>query len=149
MKVILLQDIKGVGKKDQIINANEGYAKNFLIPKKLAVLADKNNTLKLGNIKKIEDDKKQEEYENAKALGEQIEKNSITMYAKLGNNGKLFGTITNKEIAKEINDKLNLKIDKKKISLSTPIKTLGEKDVHIKLHKKVTAILKVTVKEQA
>ena len=148
MKVILLEDVKGVGKKDQIINANDGYVKNFLLPKKLAVLADKNNLTKMDNIKKIEDAKKQEEYDNAVAMGKEIEAKNIKISVKLGSNGKLFGTVTNKEIAAALKEQSKIDVDKKKIILSQPIKTLGEKEVSVKLHPKVTATLKVTIAEQ-
>lgn len=147
MKVILLEDVKGVGKKDQIINANDGYAKNFLLPKKLAVLADKNNLTKMDNIKKIEDAKKQEEYEKAVALGKEIEAKNLQLNVKLGTNGKLFGTVTNKEISGALKQQ-NIDIDKKKIILSSPIKTLGEKEVTVKLHPKVSVTLKITINEQ-
>ncbi len=148
MKVILLEDVKGVGKKDQIINANDGYAKNFLLPKKLAVPADKNNLTKMDNIKKIEDAKRQEEYDNAVAIGKQIEAKTLQINVKLGSNGKLFGTVTNKEIANALKEQIGIEVDKKKIVLSSPIKTLGEKEATVKLHPKVTVTLKVTINEQ-
>ena len=148
MKVILLEDVKGVGKKDQIINANDGYAKNFLLPKNLAVLADKNNLTKMDNIKKIEDAKKQEEYDNAVALGKEIEEKNLQIKVKLGSNGKLFGTVTNKEISAALKEQTKIDIDKKKIILSDNIKTLGEREVTVKLHPKVTVKLKVTIVEQ-
>lgn len=148
MKVILLEDVKGVGKKDQIINVSDGYAKNFLLPKKIAVLADKNNLNKLENIKKIEDAKKQEEYDNALSIGKNIESKNLQINAKLGNNGKLFGAITNKEIAIALKEQIGIDIDKKKIVLSSPIKTLGEKEVVVKLHPKVNVTLKVTINQQ-
>ena len=148
MKVILLEDVKGVGKKDQIIDANDGYAKNSLLPKKLAVLADKNNLTKMDNIKKIEDAKKQEEYDNALALGKEIESKTLKINVKLGSNGKLFGTVTNKEIASALKEQSNIEIDKKKIILSSPIKTLGEKEVTVKLHPKVSVTLKIAINEQ-
>lgn len=147
MKVILLEDVKGVGKKDQIIDANDGYAKNFLLPKKKAILADKNNLTKMSNIKKIEDAKKQEEYENAVNLGKAIESKNLILKAKLGENGKLFGTVTNKEIALALKEQEGITVEKKKITLSSPIKMLGEREVEIKLHPKVTAKLKVIVQE--
>lgn len=147
MKVILLEDVKGVGKKDQVIDANDGYAKNFLLPKKKAILADKNNLTRMDNIKKIEDAKKQEEYENAVALGKEIESKNLIVKAKLGENGKLFGTVTNKEIALALKEQEGITVEKKKITLSTPIKMLGEREVEIKLHPKVTVKLKVTIQE--
>ncbi|MDE6357231.1 MAG: 50S ribosomal protein L9 [Eubacteriales bacterium] len=147
MKVILLEDVKGVGKKDQVIDANDGYAKNFLLPKKKAILADKNNLTRMDNIKKIEDAKKQEEYENAVDLGKKIESINLTVKAKLGENGKLFGTVTNKEIALALKEQEGITVEKKKITLSTPIKMLGEREVEIKLHPKVTVKLKVIIQE--
>lgn len=147
MKVILLQDIKGVGKKDQIINANEGYAKNFLFPKNLAVEANKGNVNHLDNVKKNEEARKQAELEQAQALGKEIESKTITISVKLGNNGKLFGAVTNKEISAALKEQTKLNIDKKKIVLAEPIKTVGEKEVQVKLHPKVSAKLKVNVTE--
>lgn len=147
MKVILLEDIKGVGKKDQIINANEGYAKNFLFPKKLAVEANKTNINRLDNIKKNEDAKKQAELEQAQALGKNIEAKTITIAVKIGENGKLFGAVTNKEISIALKEQTQIDIDKKKIILSEPIKTIGEKQVDVKLHPKVNAKLKVNITE--
>lgn len=147
MKVILLEDIKGVGKKDQVIDANEGYAKNYLLPKKKAVLADKNNITKVDNIKKIEEAKKKEEYEKALELAKQIESKELIIKVKLGENGKLFGTVTNKEIAIALKEQEGIVVEKKKIILSNPLKMIGERDVEIKLHPKVTAKLKVLTKE--
>lgn len=147
MKVILLEDVKGVGKKNQIINANDGYAKNFLFPKKLAVEADKNNLSKLNNQQKIEEQKRQDELQQAQDLSAQLEKLNIQISVKLGENGKLFGSVTNKEIAQHLQENFNIKIDKKKIVLLEPIKTLGEKQVEIKLHPKVTSKVKVNIKE--
>lgn len=148
MKVILLEDVKGVGKKDDIINANDGYAKNFLFPKNLAVSADKNNLNKVGNIKKLEEEKKQQEYEEALELSKKIEANDLSLSMKLGNNGKLFGAVTSKELATALKDKFDIKIDKKKIVLTEPIKHLGTQQVGIKIHPKVTAKLKVIITEQ-
>ncbi len=148
MKVILLEDVKGVGKKDDVINANDGYAKNFLFPKNLAVPADKNNLNKVGNIKKLEEEKRQQEYEEAQELAKKIEANELNLSMKLGNNGKLFGAVTSKELATALKDKFDIKIDKKKIVLAEPIKHLGTQQVGIKIHPKVTAKLKVIITEQ-
>lgn len=147
MKVILLEDIKGVGKKDQIIDANDGYAKNFLFPKNLAVEANKNNLAKLKNLKKIEEDKKQKEFEDAQKKAAELEKLNVEISVKLGNNGKLFGTVTNKEIAQHLKSDHNIDIDKKKIILTDPIKALGAAQVEVKLHPKVMAKVKVLIKE--
>ncbi len=145
MKVILLADVKGVGKKDQIVNASEGYAKNFLFPKNLALEANAGNMKQLDNKKKAEAAKAQEELEKAQALGGEIEKMNVKVAVKIGDNGKLFGAVTNKEIAAAIKEQYKMDIDKKKIVLSDSIKTTGEKEVSVKLHPKVTAKLKVTV----
>ncbi len=146
MKVILLQDIKGVGKKDQIINANDGYAKNFLFPRKLAVEAEGNNLKKLDNQKKAEAAQAQAVLEQAQELGEKIKKITVKIPVKLGENGKLFGAVTNKEIAAALKEQSGLEIDKKKISAES-IKTLGEKTVTVKLHPKVSVDLKVVVEQ--
>jgi large subunit ribosomal protein L9 len=147
MKIILLADVKGVGKKDQIINASDGYAKNFLLPKKLGVEANTENMRKFEAKKRNEAAVAAQELADAKKLGEEIEKLTIKIPVKLGNNGKLFGSVTNKEIAAAIKEQENLDIDKKKIVLADAIKTLGEKEVAIKLHTNVTAKLKVVVEE--
>ncbi len=145
MKVILLQDVKGVGKKDQIVNASEGYAKNFLFPKNLAMEANAGNMKQLDNKKKAEAAKAQEELEKAQKLAEEIEKMDVKVEVKIGENGKLFGAVTNKEISAAVKDQYNMDIDKKKIVLNDAIKTTGEKEAVVKLHPKVSAKLKVTV----
>jgi large subunit ribosomal protein L9 len=145
MKVILLQDVKGVGKKDQIVNASEGYAKNFLFPKNLALEANNGNMKQLDNKKKAEAAKAQEELEKAQALAAEIEKFDVKVAVKIGENGKLFGAVTNKEIAAAIKEQYSMDIDKKKIVLADSIKATGEKEASVKLHPKVTAKLKVTV----
>ena len=145
MKVILLADVKGVGKKDQTINASEGYVKNFLFPRKLAV---EGNLKKLDNQKKAEDLQRQEELDAAKALGEKIAEQKVVIKVKTGDNGKLFGAVTNKEIAVALKEQTGLAVDKKKISLSDPIKAIGEKEVTVKLHPKVSVKLKVEIEQQ-
>ena len=148
MKVILLADVKGVGKKDQTINASEGYVKNFLFPRKLAVEANSGNLKKLDNQKKAEDLQRQEELDAAKALGEKISEQKVVIKVKTGDNGKLFGAVTNKEIAVALKEQTGLAVDKKKISLNDPIKSDGEKEVTVKLHPKVSVKLKVEVEQQ-
>lgn len=145
MKVILLQDVKGVGKKDQLVNASEGYAKNFLFPKNLALEATSGNMKQLDNKKKAEAAKAQEELEKAQALAAEIEKFNVKVAVKTGENGKLFGAVTNKEIAAAVKEQYKMDIDKKKIVLSDSIKATGDKEVTVKLHPKVSAKLKVTV----
>ena len=125
MKVILLQDIKGVGKKDEIINASDGYARNFLLPKKMAVEADKNNLNKLNVKKENEKQRKQNELENAKEIAEKMKTITLKIKAKSGENGKIFGGITSKEIAENLKEQYNINVDKKKISIQETIKMLG------------------------
>ena len=145
MKMILLQDVKSVGKKGDLINASEGYAKNFLLPRKLAVEATKSN---LNDYElKAEAKRKQEELEKAQATAKELEDKVVTIKVKTGGNGKLFGSVTNKEVAEEIVKQTKLDIDKKKVSIGDPIKMLGERTAVIKLHPKVTAEVKVKIVE--
>jgi len=148
MKVILLSDIKGVGKKDQIINASDGYAKNFLFPRKLAIEATKENISNLEYKHKLDEEKRLKELEEAQLQAKEIESKSIKLLVKLGKNGKLFGTVTNKEVATALEEQAGIKIDKKKITLKDSIKSLGDITVDIKLHQNVTAKLKVSIIEQ-
>ncbi|MBE6007966.1 MAG: 50S ribosomal protein L9 [Lachnospiraceae bacterium] len=147
MKVILLEDVKSVGKKGQVVNASEGYAKNFLFPKKLAVEANNVNMNELNLKNKAEERKKAQELEDAKALAEKLEKIVVKIPVKTGEGGKLFGSVTNKEIAQAIEKNEGLKVDKKKIVLNDQIKMTGKKTVQVKLHPKVTAALTVEIVE--
>lgn len=147
MKVILLQDVKSLGKKDQIVDVSDGYARNMLLPKKLGMEATskKLNDLKL---KKAHDDKVAAEVlADAQALAAQIEKESITLSIKMGENGRTFGSISSKEIAEAIKSQLGHDIDKKKIVMKDAIKAPGTRTVGIKLHTKVTAELTVKIEE--
>ena len=146
MKVILLQDIKGVGKKDQTINASDGYAKNFLMPKGLAVEANTANIKKLERQKAEAAAKAEAELEAAQKLGKEIETKTVKVKVKVGNNGKLFGAVTNKEVAAALNEQFDINIDKKKIVVD-PIKAVGDAEASIKLHPNVTAKLKISVSE--
>ena len=143
MKVILTQDVKKIGKKGEIINASDGYAKNFLFPQKLAVPADAQNLNELKAKQATEKHTKEIETEEAKKIAEQIKQIKITIKAKIGENQKLFGSITSKEIAEQIENQIKIKIDKKKITLKDPIKTIGEYPIEIKLYEGVS--LKTTV----
>ena len=146
MKMILLQDVKSVGKKGDLINASEGYAKNFLLPRKLAVEATKSN-LNDYELKQKAEAKRKEELEKAQATAKELEDKVVTIKVKTGGNGKLFGSVTNKEVAEEIVKQTRLDIDKKKVSIGDPIKMLGERTAVIKLHPKVTAEVKVKIVE--
>lgn len=147
MKVILLEDVKSLGKKGQIVNVNDGYARNFILPKKLGLEATgKNlNDLKLQNANK--EKLAQEALEAAQELAEKIEAGKIVVPIKVGEGGRTFGSISTKEIAIEVKNQMGYDIDKKKIQLKDAIKTLGTHNVPIKLHQKVVAELKVNVTE--
>lgn len=145
MKVILKQDIKGVGKKDQIINANDGYARNFLFPKNLAVPADKGNMTNLQSKKSSEEHRKSLEKEAAIETKKKIEGILLKLPVKSGENGKVFGSVTSKEIGESLEKQYNIKVDKKKIDLKEPIKNLGMFNIEIKLYDGVIAKLKVNV----
>ena len=145
MKVILLENIKGVGKKDDIVNANDGYARNFLIPKKKAVEATQGN---LANLKSKQDSKahkKDVEKQKAEEIKLKLEKIELELKVKAGENGKIFGGVTAKEIAEQLKEKHKIEIDKKKIELKETIKTLGTFNINIKLFEGVIGVLKVKV----
>ena len=144
MKVILLENIKGVGKKDEIINANDGYARNFLFPKKLAVEASKGN---LANLKSKQDSnkfKRDTEKAEAEEIAKKLDKISLKIKVKAGENGKIFGGVTAKEISEHLKSAHSLDIDKKKIALKETIKTIGTTTVDVKLFEGVVAKLKVS-----
>ncbi len=147
MKVILLEDVKSLGKKGQIVNVNDGYARNFILPKKLGLEATgKNlNDLKLQNANK--EKLAQEALEAAQELAKKIEAGKIVVPIKVGEGGRTFGSISTKEIAIEVKNQMGYDIDKKKIQLKDAIKTLGTHNVPIKLHQNVVAELKVKVTE--
>lgn len=145
MKVILLQDIKNVGRKNEVINANDGYARNFLFPKKLAVEANKDNMLKLEAKQASNAHKKNLEIEENKKKAKQIEKIVLNLKVKAGANGKTFGGITSKEIAEGIKKQTGIDIDKKKIALKETIKTLGTYTVEVKFGDGVNAKLKMSI----
>ena len=145
MRVVLNQDVKGVGKRLQVVEVSEGYARNFLLPKKLANIAD-NKSLNEAKTKKEADKfRKDTEFANAKVQKEKIEKIYIEFKEKNGANGKLFGSVTEKEIAEKLNEKLGIEISKKKITLSEPIKQVGNYSAQIKLYEGVVANLKILV----
>jgi len=146
MKVILLEDIKGVGKKGAVYNAAEGYARNFLLPRKLAVEANKSNMNELDLKQKAEKGKALKDLEIAQQMGKKVNDISITVRVKAGENGRLFGSVTNREIAQALYEQKNISVDKKKIVLTEAIKTTGEAIVDVKLHANVTAKLTVNVK---
>ena len=147
MKVILLEDVKALGKKGEIVNVNDGYARNFILPKKLGLEANtKNlNDLKLQNAN--EEKKAKEILEAAQAFAKDLESKSVVIKMKAGEGGRVFGSVSSKEIATAFKDQCGLDIDKKKIQLTDAIKAFGTYDVPVEPHQKVTGILQVKVEE--
>ena len=145
MKVILLQDVKTLGKKGEIVNVNDGYARNYILPKKLGLEATNKNLNDLKLQKQNEVKVAQEKLDAAQALADELADKSITVKMQAGVEGKVFGSISSKEIALEAKKQLNMDIDKKKIVIPDAIKSLGTYNVNIKLHKDVTATLAIKV----
>lgn len=146
MKVILKADIKGVGKKNEIINASDGYARNFLFPKNLAVEANAENMSKLQAQKDATQFRKNNEKEDAKKLAEKLTKIMVRIEVKAGENGKIFGGVSSKDIAENLEKQHNIKIDKKKIDLKETIKTLGIHIIDVKLYDGVFGKIKIDVR---
>ena len=149
MKVILLQDVKSLGKKGEIVNVNDGYARNFILPKKMGVEATGKNLNDLKLQKNNEKKVAQEQLDSAKTLAEKIGQGKVELAIKVGESGRVFGSVSSKEIAAAVKEQMGLDVDKKKIQLKEQIKTLGTHNVPVKLHPEVTAELKVIVKEEA
>ncbi|WP_346917427.1 50S ribosomal protein L9 [Clostridium sp.] len=147
MKVILLQDVKSVGKKGEVVNASDGYARNFLFPKKLAQEANDVNMHILNKKNEADRKKKLAEIEEAQKVANELKDKEVVIYAKSGDNGRLFGAITTKDISQEMEKQLNITIDKKKIVVNT-IKTMGLYDVEVKLYPEISTKIKVIIKEQ-
>lgn len=145
MKVILQTDVKGMGRRGEIVNASDGYARNFLFPKKLAIPADKQNLNEWQAKKSSETHKKELEKKEAIRDKAQIENLILTIKTKAGENGKTFGSITSKEIAESLEIEFNIKIDKKKIIIKDQIKNIGEYTVELRLFEGVMAKLKIRV----
>ena len=147
MKVILLEDVKSLGKKGETVNVSDGYARKMLVPKKLGVEATPKNLNDLKLQKANQAKIAQEQLDAAKAFAEVLATKEIILAIKVGEGGKTFGSVSSKEIAEAAKKQFDLDIDKKKIQLPNPIRALGTTEVGVKLHPKVTASLKVTVKE--
>ena len=147
MKIILLQDVKKLGKKGDNIEANDGYARNYIIPQKIGVEANGKNLNDLKLQKSNQEKVAQEQLSAAKALADEIGTKQVVVKIRAGEGGKVFGSVSSKEIAAAAKEQVGLELDKKKIQLSDPIKTFGVHDVTIKLHPQVTANLKVKVEE--
>ena len=147
MKVILLEDVKSVGKKDEVVEVNNGYARNVLFRKNLAIEAT-NKALNDLKLRKANDDKlAAEALADAKVLAKEIEEKQLVLKMKVGEGGRTFGSVSSKEISEAAKKQLNLDIDKKKLQLESPIRNLGVTNVPVRLHPKVTGSLKVWVKE--
>lgn len=148
MKVVLLADVKGQGKKGELVNVSDGYARNFLFPKKLAVQAGTTEVKELNEKKKSQEIKEQKEYEAAVELGKKMEEMNVTLYSKAGDGGRLFGSITSKDVAAQIKKEHGIEVDKRKVMLDEPIRTLGSRFVEVKIHQKVVTKIRVDVREK-
>ncbi|MDD5952537.1 MAG: 50S ribosomal protein L9 [Oscillospiraceae bacterium] len=148
MKVILLQDVKSHGKKGELVNVSDGYARNFLFPKKLAKEANAQAMNELKNAEAAKAFKVQTETEAAKKAAARLEGQSVKLYAKAGKEGRLFGSVTPKEVAEEIKKQYNVLVDKRKVSLESEIKQFGTFQCEVKLYSGVSAKMKVVVSEQ-
>lgn len=148
MKVILNQDVKGKGKKGQLVEVSDGYARNFLLPRNLAKEATKENINVMQGQAQSAEHRKKVELEEAQELAKKIEEVTVNLKAKAGENGKLFGSITSKDVAEALTMQHHIKIDKKKFYMPDGIKNLGYTNVDIKIYTGVTAKLKVQVTEQ-
>ncbi len=149
MKVILMEDVKSLGKKGEIVEVSDGYARNFILKTKKGVEANSRNLNDLKLKKASAEKQAQQQYEAAQELGKKIEAGKIEVSIKTGEGGKAFGSVSSKEIAAEVKSQMGLDIDKKKIQIKEPIKALGTHKVPVKLHTKVTAELTVVVTEEA
>lgn len=145
MKVILNQDVKGQGKKGDLIDVSDGYARNFLLPKKLAKEATKENINVMKGQQESREYRQQKELSQAQEIAKKIDEISVVLKAKAGDNGKLFGSITSKDVSDALTQQHHIKIDKKKFNMPDGIKTLGVTNVDIKIHTGVVATLKVEV----
>lgn len=148
MKVILQQDVKGTGKKGEIKEVSEGYARNFLIPRKLAIPATAGNINTLKEKRRLEEKRKEEAFKEAQQLGERLNALTVKLSTKAGEGGRVFGSVTSKQISQALKKQHQLEIDKKKILLDEPIRALGVTKVPVKLHPQVTATLSVHVVEE-
>ena len=147
MQIILLEDVKSLGKKGEIVDVSDGYARNYVLPKKLGVEANSKNRNDLKLQKANADKIAKEQLEAAKELAEVLATKEVTLTMKSGEGGKAFGSVSSKEIAQAAKEQCGLELDKKKIQLAEPIKALGVYEVGVKLHPKVTGTLKVKVIE--
>lgn len=148
MKVILLEDVKSLGKKGEVVNVNDGYARNLLFKKNLGIEATKQNLNDLKLQKQNNDKLEAERLEEAKKLAKELEQKEVVLAIKTGSDGRVFGSVSTKEIAEATKEQLGYELDKKKMHLKDAIKSIGTFHVPVKLHPKVTVELKVVVKEK-
>lgn len=148
MKVILLEDVKSLGKKGEVVNVNDGYARNLLFKKNLGIEATKQNLNDLKLQKQNNDKLEAERLEEAKKLAKELEEKEVVLAIKIGSDGRVFGSVSTKEIAEAAKEQLGYELDKKKMHLKDAIKSIGTFHVPVKLHPKVTVELKVVVKEK-
>ncbi len=148
MQVILTQDVKGQGKKGQVVNVSDGYARNFLLPKGLATEATKSNMNDLKGKKESEQYLIKTQTEEAQKISDKMQEIEVVISAKAGDNGKLFGSITSKDVADALTSQHHIKIDKKKFVLPDGIKVLGITEVKVKLYTGITGTLKVRVEKE-
>ena len=148
MKVILKEDVKGLGKKDSMVQVSDGYARNYLIPKGIAVEANAVNISIMKSRKNAEKTRKDREFTQAKDLAKKLENITLILKAKSGESGKLFGSITSKDISDKLKSDFNLDIDKKKINLPDALKSLGSTEVEVKLYPQVSAKLTVRIERE-
>jgi large subunit ribosomal protein L9 len=139
VKVILLQDVKGTGKKGQIVEVSDGHAVNFLLPKKLAAEATKGNVAELDAKQKQADHKIKREMDNAQKLADQLKETTVCIKMRVGEGGRMFGSVSNKEIAEALQQQADIAVDKKKIVLAEPVKVIGRHTAQVKLHANVAA----------
>ncbi|MCD5414110.1 MAG: 50S ribosomal protein L9 [Clostridiales bacterium] len=148
MKVILIEDVKGLGKKGDLVNASDGYARNFLFPRKKAKEATKGNLKILEERSEIERNKKDREIKAAKELAEKIDSITVKIKAKAGEGGRLFGSVTSKEVVEKLLEQHNIKVDKRKLNMTDHIKELGNKTIDVKLYHGVVGKIKIHVSEE-
>ena len=148
MQVILLEDVKSLGKKGQIVKVSDGYARNFVLPKNLGVEATQKNLNELKNQQKRDSINAQHALEEARAYGERISKETVQLTMKAGEGGRVFGSVSSKEIVTAAKQQFGFDIDKKKLQMPEAIKSFGTYEIPVKLHPQVTTVLKVSVKEQ-
>lgn len=148
MKVILLKDIKALGKKNEIVNVSDGYARNYLLPRNYAAEATTGKLKEMQIKKEADKDRKEKEVNEAKELANKISKLEVVIKSKAGSGGKLFGSITNKDVSDGIKKQHKIEIDKKKIVMNETIKTLGTHEIEVKVYPEISTKIKITVVEE-